>query len=62
MYMKKNYLLTLLALLLVNLCSFRAQAQTLPPDAEISTAYYDRMNYIFSPLEKQRVPYGLLRQ
>ena len=38
-----------------------AQTGTPPANAEISTGYYDRMNYIFGALELNRVPNGLLR-
>ena len=36
-------------------------AQGLPAGAEIDNSFNDRMNYIFFPLEKDRVPYGLLQ-
>lgn len=40
---------------------FRSGAQSLPPGAEVVETFYNGMNYIFGPLEKNRVPYGLLR-
>jgi hypothetical protein len=52
------------ALLVVVLCLFffgTAGAQQLPPGSEVSDAFYQRMNHVFSPLEKNRVPHGLLR-
>lgn len=44
----------LFIILLVTICQF-AGAQT-----EVNTTFSDRMNYIFQPLEKARVPNGLL--
>ncbi len=59
--MKKNYLLKAVLLLLLNFSSVCLTAQNIPATAQIDSSYYQRMNYIFAPLEKNRVPYGLLR-
>ena len=41
--------------------SLFAQTGTPPSNAEISTGYYDRLNYIFGGMELNRVPDRLLR-
>lgn len=46
---------TFCALLFLLLLQFTSNAQT-----DINTSFADRMNYIFQPLEKNRVPTGLL--
>jgi len=42
-------------ILLLLIFQFTTNAQT-----DINTSFADRMNYIFQPLEKNRVPNGLL--
>src|SRR5579875_2197823 len=59
--MKKCYLIKAILLLLLNFCAQNIMAQNIPVDAVIDSSFYQRVNYIFSPLEKNRVPYGLLR-
>ncbi|HXH99677.1 MAG TPA: hypothetical protein VNI52_05390 [Sphingobacteriaceae bacterium] len=60
--MKQFYLFGAALLLVVYFCSAPSVlAQSLPAGAETDNSFNDRMNYIFSPLEKNRVPYGLLQ-
>ena len=59
--MKKIYLFKAVLLLLLGCFALTGFAQVIPPTAEIDNSFYNRMNYVFSPLEKNRVPYGLLR-
>ncbi|MER3465489.1 MAG: hypothetical protein C4329_14865 [Chitinophagaceae bacterium] len=53
--MKQIITRKLLVLLLFCAFSFSSFAQD-----EINTEFINRMNYVFSPLEKNRVPNGLL--
>jgi hypothetical protein len=53
--MKKIFTRQLLALILLCAFTYSSSAQD-----EINTEFINRMNYVFSPLEKNRVPHGLL--
>ena len=53
--MKRKFTRQFLALILFCAFSFSSLSQD-----EINTEFINRMNYVFSPLEKNRVPTGLL--
>lgn len=68
--MKKIYFFKAICLLLLLLSFKLSMAQStqsaqfsigpiIPPTAEIDNSFYNRMNDVFSPLEKNRVPYHL---
>lgn len=59
--MKKIYFIKAVFLLLLGCFALAGAAQVIPPTAEIDNSFYNRMNYVFNPLEKNRVPYGLLK-
>lgn len=51
----KHKIARILALLSLYVLSYRSYSQD-----EVNTEFIDRMNYVFAPLEKNRVPNGLL--
>jgi hypothetical protein len=59
--MKKIYFIKAFLVLLLGCFAQITFVQNIPPTAEIDNTFYNRMNYVFNPLEKNRVPYGLLK-
>lgn len=59
--MKKIYFIKAFVTVLLLCCIQRSFSQNIPSTAEIDNSFYNRMNYVFNPLEKNRVPYGLLK-
>jgi hypothetical protein len=60
--MKKLYLFKLMSLLLLALTFKNSFAQVIPPTAEIDYSFYNRMNYVFSPLEKTHSSFWPLKR